>query len=398
MNRLQKLTYPKPIGPIYQDGFNGSASPGTYTLSANWNTGGGDIFTRDGSGDLTIKNNTGVGSFNYWVTFDYQITAEKWVRNIPFKFTAGSGGAGAIAFGLMSYQVGAVIPSQEFLCAINSADATNPNRGKIQWAVGNSFTQFSSGAIPLAVNDECSLRIERVDAITFTATYINHTQALSISDTFSLFNFNYPQTYIKPTNSKPAIWCFGGTFLLHDDELNTSIHASPDYLFIGDSITFGNFAGGISARWAALVGDATKKTYVIEAGPGDRSGEVVGRILWLRRIKAKTAILAIGSNDAAAGISTTTFENNLRTIITNLQAVGTRVILCKILPRISTTTAPYNDKIELFNNNLIIDTHTPFTSGGVEDTQNSSYFTADNVHPNASGHTLFADTVLAQPI
>lgn len=384
-HRRRLLKSPREIS-LYSDSFNGAVNTGNYTSNGTFNA-----TPRDGSGDLIVTCGT-VGTFLAWLTYNPLINAlENFTRVVPFKVTTYGGTAG-FGIGCMIFQSG--VNSAGLICNLNLADGTNANRGKIQWIIGATIIIRSSTSIPVAINDECCLTLERTDAITFKATYINFTQALTITDTFNGFDFAYPQTNIKPGTFKHAIWAFGGTQLLHSDDITTTNKNNCNILFVGDSITFGNFGGSIDARFTNIIGNTTKKSYYVEAGPGDRAADLALRIELLKSYKAKFAVLAVGTNDASAAIATTPFKNSLLTIVNGLQDVGTKVILCKILPRgDAVSITAYNGKIDEFTSNKVVDTYTAFLSAGV---QNTALFTADLIHPNSTGHTTFANTVISQ--
>lgn len=385
---------PSPLGTIYEDAFDGVALSG-YTSSATVNTSVAD-------GDLTLSADN-QALMNSWIIYNaVQCTLEEFKRTVDFKI--GALGleeqAGGIGIGLMTFQG---VPVRGFAAEINLATISNTHHGKIQWLLTNdpntsgtvTIAERSIDAIVSSAGDECSLILERIDAITFKATYVNHTQGQTIESTFSGFDLQAPQTYTKPGNYKFGMWCFGGIYIVHNDLVTSTTTSAPKLLLIGDSITFGNFAGvsGLPARWANLVGEASGGTYVVEAGPGDRVVDLVSRLSHLQRYSPNYVIIAIGSNDL--GGDATAFKNNLTTVVEGLELSGAIVILCRIIPRTTTDTTPFNDKIAEFTTHTVVDTHTPFTIDSVEDTLNTSLYHSDKIHPNSNGHAVFADAVIA---
>jgi len=153
----------------------------------------------------------------------------------------------------------------------------------------------------------------------------------------------------------------------------------------GDSITHGYNAGSVNGRWSILIGGQSN------AGPGDRSSEVLLRINEIISIQPKKVYLMIGTND-----DFTTWKDNYKKIVNKLEVNGIQVI--KLCPPPNNNRSMLDFKNYLFGEypNSTIDTYTPLLGSGSN--LSATYDSGDGTHPNGAGNILIANTIKASPL
>lgn len=164
---------------------------------------------------------------------------------------------------------------------------------------------------------------------------------------------------------------------------------------LGDSLAVSpsrtqNFTTELQARL-----DATRPGWtIVNAGvSGDTTSDGVQRIDSTLTNDTRILVLELGANDGLRGAATATVEKNLSTIIERAQARGIRVLLCgmeapplhglsyslefhRLFPRLA----------DRYNIPLV-----PFLLAGV--VLNPEFNGEDDIHPNAAGARVIADTV-----
>ena len=216
-------------------------------------------------------------------------------------------------------------------------------------------------------------------------TYYNLTQGTS-GQISIVGNLSVTKNFKIPNSSDICIWNFGGTMEIISIKQTSFSYSMPDILCIGDSKTVGYSSNSNSLRWASNINSLG--TVIVSAGDGDRTLETTQTIAYSKTINAKYAILCIGRNDLASGVSSATWQLNYQNIVTQLEEKETVVI--HLLPIPETTLS---DQSSL--KNWIITTY------GIENTidpsvgwDNSIMLSADNVHPNEIGHQFIAKKIL----
>jgi acyl-CoA thioesterase I len=126
---------------------------------------------------------------------------------------------------------------------------------------------------------------------------------------------------------------------------------------------------------------------------GDTTAGGLNRIDGLLAARPQILVLELGANDGLQGISTTTVERNLSTMIERSRSAGVRVLLCgmQTLPTHGLTYALEFPQIyprlsSQYNVPLV-----PFLLEGV--VLNPDLNLSDGLHPNAAGARAVANTV-----
>jgi lysophospholipase L1-like esterase len=124
------------------------------------------------------------------------------------------------------------------------------------------------------------------------------------------------------------------------------------------------------------------------AGEADRTVETVQANAYVTLLKPKTVLLNIGRNDLASGVASATWQANYQSIVANAVAAGANVVHLMPIPETtqdqSTLTAFIN---ATYPSGLKIDVSPAWV--------NATHLSADGTHPNAAGHTLIKNTILA---
>lgn len=164
---------------------------------------------------------------------------------------------------------------------------------------------------------------------------------------------------------------------------------------LGDSLAISpSRAQSFPARLQARLDASYPGWTVVNAGVGgDTTTDGVRRMDAVMPPKTAILVLELGANDGLRGVSIATIKKNLAAIIERAQAREIRVLLCGM------ETPPFNGwnySVEFhrlfprlaarYNVPLV-----PFLLAGVA--LNPEFNQADDIHPNAAGAALIADTV-----
>ena len=192
-----------------------------------------------------------------------------------------------------------------------------------------------------------------------------------------------------------AASCGTATAPTGPSETVTDANARREIVVLGDSLAISpSRAQSFPARLQARLDTSYPGWTVVNAGVGgDTTTDGVRRMDAVMTPKTAILVLELGANDGLRGVSIATIEKNLSTIIERAQAREIRVLLCGM------ETPPFNGwnySVEFhrlfprlaarYNVPLV-----PFLLAGVA--LNPEFNQADDIHPNAAGAALIADTV-----
>jgi len=160
-------------------------------------------------------------------------------------------------------------------------------------------------------------------------------------------------------------------------------------LAFGDSLTYGSGAGDGESYPDVLQGLIGRT--VIRAGvPGEVTSESLTRLPEvLEQTTPKLMILCIGGNDFLRAMSLRNAQNNIRAMIRLAKDKGVDVVLVGV-PKFGLTITPPE-----FYEQIGKEFHIPYEGEAMHKILLSPELKADEVHPNAKGYRLFAESVAA---
>jgi len=174
---------------------------------------------------------------------------------------------------------------------------------------------------------------------------------------------------------------------------------SQTILFFGDSITAGNGVAQDEAFPALIQQKIDSLGWNFDVINGGLSGETsaggLRRIDWMLQRPIDLFVLELGGNDGLRGIDLSTTKQNLQAIIDKVQKTypQTKIVLAgmKVPPNLGESytrevTQMYPSLASKNDISLI-----PFLLKGVAGKQELNQ--ADEIHPNAAGHAIIAETV-----
>lgn len=307
--------------------------------------------------------------------------------------TVGSNGK-SVGFGCKNYGGGSS------LYGSLSMDGTW-GKGKVMITDYNAYTTISSSALAvLNTGDHIQLDFEnRNGALTLTATNLTSGGQVSLTSTLSISTTLY---------SVPSNWTFtiahsNGSVDVASLTATSKEWSSPDLVIVGDSITTGAYGGnGTGATyysgWAQQVRlhyEALGRKVVIYAGGGMKTTDFSSGDLYTKMLAFNGAkyLIALGTNDALGGASTTTFTNTLTTIKTAINGQGGVVAFRIVIPCDSTDMRPYNTALHsVFSTSTIVDDFSTLADSGTYTLNN--IYSSDPVHPYKAGHDEMATATI----
>lgn len=173
---------------------------------------------------------------------------------------------------------------------------------------------------------------------------------------------------------------------------------APLVVFLGDSLSAG-LGLAVDAAYPHLVRERLREEgyeiRIVNAGvSGDTTAGGLARVDWLLRQEPDVLVLGLGANDGLRGTELASTEENLRRIIEKAQDAGTEVLLLGMMippnygQEYSERFAAIYPRLE---EELGVE-RVPFLLEGVAGDRSLNM--ADNIHPNARGHQVMAETVL----
>lgn len=173
--------------------------------------------------------------------------------------------------------------------------------------------------------------------------------------------------------------------------------ARPVILALGNSLTAGAGVDPSHNYPAQLQKKIDAEGYryrVVNAGvSGDTSGQGLNRLPGILPLRPSIAIIELGANDGLRGLPVSTTQQNLESIIEQLQAAGAKVILAGMRvppnygPQYSKAfRAVFEDVAERYGVPLI-----PFFLEGVGG--DAALNQDDGIHPTAEGYAIVVENV-----
>lgn len=169
--------------------------------------------------------------------------------------------------------------------------------------------------------------------------------------------------------------------------------------FYGTSITYGY--SNTSKRWTTIVSNGLRMTEFNYGHPGDVASNINLANIPTKSSLDRFLVIEYGANEAITGVSTSTFQTNMQTIITNAISKGwsgNNIILITIFASEYTSSSTTPTILASFNTTIrtlattngcaIIDMYTDFISIP------AIALTNDQLHPNSYSSRIFAQQFL----
>lgn len=188
-----------------------------------------------------------------------------------------------------------------------------------------------------------------------------------------------------------SVYNFGGTITL--DELNVQSNEikNAKMMVIGDSKTVGYNGSYYANGWAVKL-STLFPSFVISAGPGDGTQDVLDRMPEIIAMSPKAVILAgIGRNDLATGLTLASTQTRYQSIVTQLQAAGIAVYHINSFYETSFNLSTFSSWVTSTYSPNVIDLYT--TSS-----QTSGFVASDGVHLSDIGQDVAFRVVSQSPL
>lgn len=370
------------IGTVFTDTFD------RMSLGSNYTSVGSPTVSLDGA-DMTISG--GAGTYAKYVKYTaYATCLPKWSIVINFKAVDKTASSSGIGIGI---KTNSAFGNRSVICQFNHSTGVNGGKSFILagTAAPDTFTILqTSSAQSITAGDEIRMTITRNELqLTCLTENITAGTSTTISHTFSLL---YSSSTFMHNTGCAYIATIGGTQNVHDWTFSSTSKKHVRTLFIGDSITHGVSASSVSNRWINIAMGASISPWYEDAGGGDYTAPILGKINELVSINPGYAVLMFGGNDIQFGIASGTYQANYTSIRNQLVAAGITVIHCLATPRDANDMTPLNNWItSTFTSDIIIDTFTPLKGAGTD--LAAAYDCGDGVHLNDTGMSTTGTTV-----
>lgn len=263
------------------------------------------------------------------------------------------------------------------------------NKGKVGIVTPNYGELYSTTAVNNpSVGDTIDYTFLR-RGINYTMTIYNRNKNLNLSYEFVTYPTATP--FVAHVVSVPVINWMGGGFSV----LNWSYYLvkprDPQFIILGNSITYGQSATTVDERYASLI--VNKPYNIVSGGGGDVTQAVVDRLPEIKLLHPKYALIMIGGNDVYFSYSPTTWKNNLKTIRDSLVAFGITPIHLYPTARTIVDERPLRNFIDTcssFSTDKKIDLFSLTLKSGTNYALADEYNSGDGVHPSNAGHAAIA--------
>lgn len=163
----------------------------------------------------------------------------------------------------------------------------------------------------------------------------------------------------------------------------TKVVAFGDSLVEGVGSPNGGFVTALSERLQTELDGP-----IVNLGKaGDTTAEALARIAAVQQVDPDVVMILLGGNDAIRRVPSEEVFQNLRTIITSLQAEGAAVIVLGIRGGLS--NAAYQREFP----NLARETGAEYVPDVLDGIMGERELMFDTIHPNQAGYELIADRI-----
>lgn len=269
------------------------------------------------------------------------------------------------------------------------------NKGKVGVVTPNFADFYSPTAVTNpSVGDTIDYTFKRV-GINYIMTIYNRNKNLNLSYEFVTTPLGSP--FVAHQVAVPVINWMGGGFSV----LNWSYYLvkprDPQFIILGNSITYGQSATTQAQRYADLV--VNKNYNIVSGGGGDVTQDVVNRLPEIKLLHPKYALIMIGGNDVFFNYTSSTWQTNLKNIRDSLVSYG--IIPIHLYPTARTIVDErplrnFLDTCSKFSTDKKIDLFTATLKSGTNYALATEYDSGDGVHPSNAGHTLMAAVINAK--
>ena len=250
-----------------------------------------------------------------------------------------------------------------------------------------AIAKESTLTVPIIANRQYLLELER-------QTIRNH--ILRITDTITgesqeILN-DYVDTRLFSIGSgHVGVMAFGGSFTINKIQYASNEPTKPRIAFYGDSFVEAAtliLDGGVQLRYADLVKSKLGGSAHINGRGGDKSDTLVNKLSTdFTTERADYVVLAIGTNDTVFD----TWLTNIEKLIEAVEAKGSIPILMTLTKITSSDRTAFMTAVNnwIINSGyLYVDANLATTLNNDRQTQNTSLFKTDGVHPNVDGHEV----------
>jgi acyl-CoA thioesterase I len=166
-----------------------------------------------------------------------------------------------------------------------------------------------------------------------------------------------------------------------------NIDHTKTVLVFGDSLVYGH--GATSGNDFVSVLSRKLQTSIVNAGvPGDTTSSALKRLQSdVIDQKPNVVLVLLGGNDALQKISSEQTFDNLKTIVTSLQANGSEVVLLGVQGALFND--PYKNKFE----ELVKETKVEYVPNVLSGIFGRADLMSDPIHPNDKGYQKIADKI-----
>ena len=329
------------------------------------------------------------GNFSNYISRNYYTASESFSLKMSYVNNVLDGSSYGITIGMRS---------QNTECCTHHVTAgiwqTGGNLGKAYIVGGDAYGYQSTGsdAISLSAGDTVTVELIR-NGLTYIVNVTNETTDETSTNTVVTDLALTPTNFYVNNTSLPTINFLGGDITVISEEYRLLDAWNADYAFVGNSITVGSAATAYNLTYPNRTFENDSGIVVITtAGGGDHTQSIVDLLPELYKLKPRYVPLMIGGNDILFGISTATWQQNLRIIRDSLTAHGIQVIHLYPTPRNGTDESPLVDFLDTcinFTNDIKVRaTWDSLVTGGTS--LKSALDAGDGLHLNDSGHHYVA--------
>lgn len=337
-------------------------------------TGGANTFTQ--SLDLTSISGVNIGATKL----------SKWTQTIQFVVPTITGSTNWIGVGLRSSNANA-----NYYDLILRMDLMTATAGVMHMYSGPTHASLlNSTAVSITAGDIVSMTFTIDGGAAFYSGYNVTTSSTPVTGSFAL----YGTTGGFISNTGHFAIFNGGNANVTSWTVSSTETKSAKLAILGDSKTQCYQATGAGSAYSAhngfpyLIGDSYG-TVVNLGGSSDRSADYITRV-WeiINWIQPQTVVIAGVCNDIRAGVANPTWQANINSVVSQLQAAGIRVIFWTgIKENFSPGTGIDQAAVSTWANAGI----------GCEVWDSLVYDIplSDFVHPTTAGHVLFSNYALS---
>jgi hypothetical protein len=285
-----------------------------------------------------------------------------------------------VGVGTYSINTGSVISNS--IAYFNMSTGTGTGTVSILAGTTNTTAAKSGTALSFSQNDYIVLTYEIIGGNVFATARNQTTNSSPVTCTYS-YDMRVSTDPFMPNTSNFGVVNLGGAYIIDSLNIVSNEAKNTNVMFVGDSKLQG-YNSGWDVSIPSLFGRYYSGTS-LSSGGGDRTQDVLNHLPEIITLAPKTVVLCIGRNDIAGAVPSGTWQANIASIVSQLQAANIRVRVLDAIYETNLNQSALISYVSTTYPSLYIGTYAPGNVAGT--------VASDGTHPSFLGSKIVANVI-----